>query len=235
MQVPIIAEIVRTGWDGRPVRPEYGPGAGGGSNFDPVAIARQYAAGGAAAVSLVTEPGRGATVGDVGAVRDAVPLPLMRSDVVVDAWQLWESRAAGADAVRLIADALTEGQLVDLLILAQQLGLTTLLEVWSTEGLLRTRPYIGFPHRAYALLGINNRAVWEEMGGPGDGDVSATLRLLDLVDDPAIVVSEGCVRVRNDLERLAREGVRIALCGEELLSRDDPVAALRELNGLPVR
>lgn len=236
MHVSIIAQIERT------AEPAHGTGPEAIDRWGIVGIARRYHDGGAAAISMVTQEGRGPSLADIEPVRAAVPLPVLRNEVLIDPWQLWESRAAGADAVLLIAECLTEGQLVDMLILAQQLGLTTLLEVRSTEGLLRARPYVGFPHRAYSLLGIHNRALGAESAGrspgqtpPAQGDVAGTLRLLDLVDDPGVLVSEGGVRGRDDIQRLARQGVRIVLCGPEALDRTDPAAALRELNGLRVR
>jgi len=128
---------------------------------------------------------------------------------------------------------------VDLLILAQQLRLTAVLEVRSMDSLLRARPHIGFPHRAYGLLAINNREMAPprpgEGGDPDGGDIAGTLRLLDLVDDLSVVVSEGGVRTRDDVVRLTAVGVRIVLAGSELLRQSDPAAALSELRTPRVR
>lgn len=238
--VAVIAEIARLDASGRVLRPEFAngggakPGEGGaGGGYDVAAIARRYDAGGAAAIAVATDVEAGGSLADVEVAREATGLPVLRRDVIVDPWQLWESRAAGADAVLLIADLLTEGELVDLLILSQQLRLTAIIEVRSMEALLRVRPHVGFPHRAYGLLGINNR----EMPGAAspEGDVAGTLRLLDMVDDLTVLVSEGGVRTREDVDRLVRRGVRIVLVGAEILRRDDPEAAIAELRGPVVR
>lgn len=247
MQVAVIAEIIRIQPPPPPNSPDASSDAGDdrlppSSGFDAVAIAQRYHAGGASALALVTRPDEGGTLADIDAIREAVPLPVLRSDIIIDPWQLWESRAAGADAVLLSAELLTEGQLVDMLILAQQLGLTTLLEVGSTDGLLRARPYVGFPHRAYALLGINNQGMAVENLDPNlaaavqpPPEVAGTLRVLDLVDDPTVLVSIGGHNSRADVQRLACEKVRIVMEGPALLHKPDPGAAIRELNGFPVR
>lgn len=216
----VIAEIKRKSPSAGLIRPEYG-----GDGFRPEDIARRYHAAGAAALSVLTdEADFGGHLSYIERVKDAVPLPVLRKDFVIDAWQLWESRAAGADAVLLIAECLNESQIVDLLILAQQLQLTVLLEAHDTENLLRLRPHVGFPHRAYCLLGINNRDL-----STMTVDLNHTLRHVDLVDDRSILVSESGIRTPADLERLRAAGVRIALVGEHLMRQPDPGQALAEL------
>ncbi|HVU63921.1 MAG TPA: indole-3-glycerol phosphate synthase TrpC [Phycisphaerales bacterium] len=217
----IIAEIKRkspsAGW----IRPEYQQA------FDPAAIARRYHANGAAAISCLTDEQFFA--GDlrfIERIREAVPLPVLRKDFIIDQWQLWESRAAGADAVLLIGECLTTAELVDMLILAQRLGLTVLLEVHDVETLLRVRPHVGFPHPSYFLLGINNRDLAAQKV-----DVNHTLRLLDMVDDPSVLVSESGIRSSKDVTWLRHNGVRIVLVGEELMRAADPGAALATLLG----
>jgi len=197
------------------------------ADFDPVALAEAYHAGGASAISCLTDAKyfRG-DLASLAAIKDAVPLPVLRKDFIVDPYQLYESRAAGADAVLLIAECLDEPLLLDLLILATELKLTTLVEVHDVENLLKVRPHLGFPHPKYTLLGINNRDLRTMTT-----DVSHTLRLLEMVDDPAIVVSESGIREPNDLRRLEREGVSKALVGEHLMRQPDVTAALRELLG----
>lgn len=245
--VALIAEVARLDTQGKPLRPGFseragpvrGPGPGGAAEsgasggYDIAAIVGRYHAAGASAIAVATDAGAGGMLEDLEAAREASPLPVLRKDVIVDPWQLWESRAAGADAVLLVAEALTEGELVDMLILSQQLRLTALIEVRSMESLLRVRPHVGFPHPSYGLLGINNR----EMAGVGspEGDIAGTLRLLDLVDDLSVVVSEGGVRSREDVTRLVGRGVRIVLVGAEILRREDPGAAIAELRGPLVR
>lgn len=218
----VIAEIKRkspsAGW----IRPEYED-----DGFDPVAIARRYHANGASAISCLTDERFFAgKLSYIHAVRDAVPLPVLRKDFIVDPWQVWESRAHGADAVLLIAETLNESELVDMMILAHELELTSLVEVHSMESLLRVRPHVGFPLRSYNLLGINNRDL-----STMHTDLNHTLRLLALVDDPTVLVSESGIKTREDISKLRREGVRIVLVGESLMREDDPGAALATLLG----
>lgn len=225
--VSVIAEIKRkspsAGW----IRPEYQA-----ETFAPEEVARRYHAAGAVAISCLTDEkffsGR---LGYIRRVKEAAPLPVLRKDFIIDPWQLWESRAAGADAVLLIAECLTEGQLIDLLILAQQLQLTALIEVHEMENLLRVRPHIGFPHPGYCLLGINNRDL-----SSMKTDLSHTLRLLDMVEDRSVLVSESGIRTSSDVKRLRDEGVRAVLVGEHLMKQDDPGQALQTmLDGIAVR
>lgn len=222
----VIAEIKRRSPSAGLLRPEYADGA-----FDPAAIARRYHANGAAAISCLTdEHFFGGNLAYIERIKEAVPLPVLRKDFIIDPWQLWESRAAGADAVLLIAECLTIAELLDMLILSQQLGMTTLLEAHSMENLLRVRPHVGFPHPSYHLLGINNRDL-----GSQTVDLAHTFRLVDLVEDPSILVSESGIRSANDLANLRHAGVKIVLVGEALMRTDDPGAALAALLNRPVR
>ncbi|MBT8484789.1 MAG: indole-3-glycerol phosphate synthase TrpC [Phycisphaerales bacterium] len=196
-------------------------------DFDPVAIARQYEEAGAAAISCLTDEHHfGGHLGYIQQIRQAVRVPVLRKDFVVDEYQIWESRAAQADAVLLIAEALSEGQLLDLMILSQKLRMTTLVEVHDVENLLKVKRHIGFPHAGYSLLGINNRNLRTM-----ETDLSHTFRLLDMVEDPRIVVSESGIRSPDDVARLRRSGVNIVLVGEHLMRQPDPGLALRELLG----
>jgi indole-3-glycerol phosphate synthase len=216
----IIAEVKRRSPSAGLIRPEYE-----GEGFDPAAIARAYHANGASAISCLTdERFFGGHLDFVQRVKEAVPIPVLRKDFILDPIQLWETRAAGADAVLLIAECLLEREIMDLLILAQRLGLTVLIEAHSTEHLLRVRPHVGFPHPTYCLLGINNRDL-----SAMTTDVNHTLRLVDLVDDPSVLVSESGIKTKADLDRLAEAGVHIALVGEHLMRQPDPGAALRTL------
>jgi indole-3-glycerol phosphate synthase len=220
----IIAEIKRkspsAGW----IRPEYENPA-----FAPETVARAYHAAGAAAISCLTDgPAFGGDLTYIERIRHAVPLPILRKDFIVDPWQLWETRAAGADAVLLIAECLNESEIVDLLILAQQLQLTVLLECHDMENLLRVIPHVGFPHPGYFLLGINNRDL-----STMKVDLNHTLRLADVADkmisDRSILVSESGITTRDDLLKLRAVGIRIALVGEHLMRHEDPGAPLLAL------
>jgi indole-3-glycerol phosphate synthase len=194
-------------------------------DFDPVAIAQSYHEAGAAAISCLTDARYfQGSLEYLKQIKEAVPLPVLRKDFIVEPYQLYEARAAGADAVLLIAECLTEGELVDLLILATQLQLTILLEVHDVEALLRVRPHIGFPHRGYCLLGINNRDLRTMTT-----DLNHTLRLLDMVEDTKILVSESGIRTHEDVARLKAAGVNAVLVGEHLMKQPDPGAALKSL------
>ncbi len=202
------------------------PSAGDISNdFDPVRIARSYHEAGAAAISCLTdEVDFGGHLGHIHQIRDAVPLPVLRKDFIVDQYQVWESRAAGADAILLIAEVLEEGQLLDMMILARELNMTSLVEAHDADRLLKIRHHIGFPHAGYSLLGINNRNL-KTM----ETDLANTFRLLDFVEDRRVVVCESGITSAADLARLRQRGVNIVLVGEHLLRQPDPGQALREL------
>lgn len=196
-------------------------------DFDPVDIAKSYEHAGASAISCLTDEQHfGGHLGYIQQIRQAVSLPVLRKDFIVDEYQIWESRAAQADALLLIAEILSEGQLLDLMILAQKLGMTTLVEVHDVENLLKVKRHIGFPHAGYSLLGINNRDLRTMKT-----DISHTFRLLDMVEDTGIVVSESGIRTAEDLARLRQHGVRIVLVGEHLMRNPDPGVALRKMLG----
>jgi indole-3-glycerol phosphate synthase len=211
----VIAEVKRMSPSGGVLR----------DDFDPVDIARRYENSGAAAISCLTDERHfGGHLGYIQQIRQEVDLPVLRKDFIVDEYQVWESRAAQADAILLIAEILSEGQLLDLVILAQRLRMTTLVEVHDVETLLKVKRHIGFPHAGYSLLGINNRNLRTM-----ETDISHTFRMLELVEDTRVIVSESGIRTPDDLVRLRQRGVRIALVGEHLIRQDDPGAALREL------
>jgi indole-3-glycerol phosphate synthase len=195
--------------------------------FDPVALARAYHQGGAAAISCLTdETFFQGKLQYIAQIKEAVPLPILRKDFIIDPYQVYESRAAGADAILLIAECLEEHKLLDLLILATELQLSTLVEVHEVESLLRIRPHIGFPHPQYTLLGINNRDLKTMTV-----DINHTLRMLAMIEDPDIVVSESGIKTPDDVARLRQAGVHRILVGEHLMRQPDVAAALRELMG----
>jgi indole-3-glycerol phosphate synthase len=202
------------GW----IRPEYQQDDG----FHLENLARAYHTAGAAAISCNTdEAWFGGDLAWIERVKYAAPLPVLRKDVLIDPWQLWESRAHGADAILLIAETLTEGEMLDMLILAQQLQLTAILEVHDMDNLLRVRPHVGFPHAGYSLLAINNSDPLSMAA-----DLAHTLRLADLVEDRSILVSEAGIESREDILRLRSVGVRIGIVGEPLLRDPDPGSVL---------
>ena len=200
------------------------------SDFDPAQLAIRYERGGAAAISCLTDERYfGGHLGYIQQIRNAVTLPVLRKDFIVDPYQVWEARAAGADAILLIAEILTEGMLLDLMIEARELGMTSLVEIHDVESLLMVKRHIGFPHPGYSLLGINNRNL-KTM----ETDLSHTFRTVDMLEETDIVVSESGIRSRDDLVRLREHGVNIVLIGEHLMRQDDPGVALAELLGTPM-
>ena len=196
------------------------------SEFDPVAIAKSYADAGANALSVLTdEKYFNGKLEYIHAVRDAVKLPVLRKDFLIDPYQVYESRAAGADAILLIAEVLETSELIDLQILATELNLTCLIEVHDMDNLMRVRDHvIGFPHRSYSLLGINNRDL-----RTFKVDLGTTLRMADLVEDRSVLVSESGIRTRDDVKKLVSTGVRAALVGETLMRSNDIAGTMTEL------
>lgn len=193
-------------------------------DFDPVTIARQYEAAGASAVSVLTdEKYFQGSLAYLTAVKKAVSLPVLRKDFVVDAYQLYEARTAGADAILLIAEVLSDAELSDLLALVADLKMTALLEVHDAENLLRVRDMIGLQH----LLGINNRDLTTFTV-----DVARTLQLAPLAAEGTTVVSESGIRNGRDTQRLAEAGVAAILVGETLMRSNDVAAAMADLSGI---
>lgn len=197
-------------------------------DFDPVAIAGAYAAAGADALSVLTdEKFFQGKLDYIHAVRDAVKLPVLRKDFIIDVYQVYESRAAGADAILLIAECLATNELIDLQILATELNMTCLIEVHDLENFMRVRDrVVGFPHRSYSLLGINNRDLRTFVT-----DLGTTLRMAELIEDREILVSESGIETGQDVRKLAKAGVRAILVGESLMRADSVTEKVRELMG----
>src|SRR5207253_3608747 len=148
-------------------------------------------------------------------------------DFIVDPYQVYESRAAGADAILLIAEVLQTNELIDLQILATELNMTCLIEVHDMENLIRVRDrVIGFPHRSYSLIGINNRDL-----RTFKTDLGTTLRMSELVEDRSVLVSESGINTYEDVKKLADAGVSAVLVGESLMRSPDIGAKVRELMG----
>jgi indole-3-glycerol phosphate synthase len=181
-------------------------------DFDPVAIAGIYEKCGADAISVLTdEKYFQGKLEYLTLVKEAVSLPILRKDFIIDSWQIYEARAAGADAILLIAEALKPSQIMDMLITASQLTLTVLLEMHSADSLLSLRSLIGFPQKGYQLLGINNRDL-----ATMKVDINTTSRLAEFVDDKKELVSESGIKTREHVEKLKQIGVGGCLIGQTL-------------------
>jgi len=207
----LIAEIKRAS----PSAGDIAPGA------RPADLARSYAEGGAAAVSVLTEPDhfRG-SLDDLREARSACNLPVLRKDFLCDVLHVWEARGAGADAVLLIVAALSQTELVALSDLASDLGMVALVEVHSAgeveRALLAGAKIVGINTRDLATLAV-------------DPEVVAKLR--PLVPEGRIVVGESGVKTRADVEALEAAGVDAVLVGEAVMRASDPAAMIRELLG----
>ncbi|NLW87614.1 MAG: indole-3-glycerol phosphate synthase TrpC [Planctomycetes bacterium] len=198
-------------------------------DFDPVDIALQYASAGANALSVLTdEQYFKGSLNYLRMIRREVSLPLLRKDFIIDPLQVYQSRAAGADAILLIAAALPPARLLDLMILSTELRMTVLLEVHEADELLSVRSSVGFPHASYGLLGINNRDLHTF-----NVDINTTIRLADLAGEDTPIVSESGIKTRRDVERLKAVGVKAVLVGETLMRSGDISAAIDELLGKP--
>ena len=196
-------------------------------DFEPVAIAQTYKKCGADAISVLTDEkyfqGR---LEYINQIRGAVDLPVLRKDFIIEPWQVYEARAAGADAILLIAEALKPGELMDMMIAAAELTLTVLLEVHQADTLMAVRSMIGFPKKGYSVLGINNRNLTTMQV-----DLNNTSRLAELVDNKNELVAESGIKTRADVEKLKSVGVSAVLIGQTLCEHPDIEEKFAELFG----
>jgi indole-3-glycerol phosphate synthase len=217
-EVSVIAEFKRRS-----------PSAGEIGGGDPAEVARAYAAGGAAALSVLTDREYfGGSLSDLVAARSAATLPILRKDFVLDELQIWEARAAGADAVLLIVRILEDARLAGLLDLARELRMGALVEVHDEPELERA---LG---AGAAVIGVNNRDL-----DTFRTDLEVTTRLAPLVPGGRILVGESGIRDAGDVDRLGDTGVDAVLVGETLM-RGAGVAAIagrpkRDRSPVPVR
>jgi indole-3-glycerol phosphate synthase len=214
-EVRLLAEVKRRSPSAGPIR----PGA------DPADVARAYAAGGAAALSVLTDgPFFGGDLEALRLVRRRVGLPVLRKDFVIDPVQLWEARAAGADAVLLIVRILEPPLLQELLGLSSELGMDALVEVHDRAELERAL-------RADAtLIGVNNRDL-----DSFRTDLTLSLELAREVPPSVTLVAESGIRTGEDVVRLGAAGVDAVLVGESLMRQEDLSAAAAALVGHPKR
>ena len=189
------------------------------ADFDPVAIAKIYARHGAACISVLTdEPFFQGKLSYLRDIRQAVEVPVLRKDFILDPYQLLEARAAGADAVLLIAEILPGPELGGLFRQAEQLGLQALVELYDAENLSRVLDC------GAGLIGVNNRDLRTFVTR-----LEHTLELAQQVLAGCLLVSESGIRNRQDVVRLLAAGVRAVLVGETLMRAPDIGAALTGL------
>jgi len=205
----LIAEVKRASPSRGVLRPD----------FDPVELAQKYAQGGAAAISVLTETNYfDGSLDHLAAIREETGLPLLRKDFIFDPYQVYESRAYGADALLLIVAILSREQLEELLSLSHDLGLSCLVEVHNEDEVERA---LGSQAQ---IIGINNRDLTTF-----NIDINTTHRLLPLIPPGKIVVSESGIRNRSDVAKLKGWGVNAVLVGEALVTAGDIVTKVREL------
>jgi len=188
---------------------------------DAAAVARAYADGGAACMSVLTDSEyfRGGD-DDLRTARAACELPVIRKDFVIDEYQVFETRALGADAMLLIVAALDDARLRDFSALGAELGLSVLVEVHDRAELDRALAVPG------SILGINNRDLHRFVTR-----LETSEKLAGLVPDDRVVVAESGIHDRADIERLQASGIHAFLIGEALMKGNDPATTLRALIG----
>ena len=186
---------------------------------DPAALAVDYAAGGAATISVLTEERRfGGTLDDLRAGRAAVEIPVLRKDFIVTSYQLWEARAAGADLALLIVAALDQNRLEGLIERAHSIGLTPLVEVHDEEEVDRALD------AGATLVGVNARNLKTL-----EVDRDTFSRLAPRIPDDVVRVAESGVRGPHDVFEYAKQGANVVLVGETLVRGRDPRAAVADL------
>jgi indole-3-glycerol phosphate synthase len=192
------------------------------ADFDPVALGLIYQTHGAACLSVLTDaPYFQGRLADLSQVRAAVSIPLLRKDFLIDDYQVFEARAAGADAILLIAEILSDEMLSRLLECARGLGMAALVEFHDAANLPRVLA------SGANLVGINNRDLRHFTT-----DLEHTLRLRDQIPSDVTVVSESGIRTRRDVLRLKAAGISAILVGESLMRADDIGLAVERLLGL---
>lgn len=192
-------------------------------DFNPTEIARLYKAGGAVAISVLTdEKFFHGSLSYLTDVKESVDLPVLRKDFIVDPYQIYEARSAGADAILLIAALLSKEEIQRFLELAEDLDLDCLVEVHSETELQKVL------QTSANIVGINNRDL-----ATFKTDLETTLRLRPMIPQGKIVVSESGIKSRAEIVKLFKIGINAILIGETLMKSDDIPTKLHELLGTP--
>ncbi len=207
--VNIIAEVKRASPSKGSICPE----------LDPAVLAGEYEAGGAAAVSVLTEQKyfKG-SIDDLKKARQATSLPVLRKDFLITPYQVYESAVIGADAILLIVRILSKTQLKDLLGLSKELGLDALVEINSEDEVEAAS------ESGARLIGINNRNLKSF-----ETDIKTAMRLKSLLAPDQIAVAASGISARNDIEKNLEFGIHNFLIGESLVRAEDTKAFLRSL------
>jgi indole-3-glycerol phosphate synthase len=190
-------------------------------DYSPAVLAPSLEAAGAVALSVLTEEDffQG-SLADLKEARKAVSIPVLRKDFIFDPWQVWESRAAGADSFLLIVSVLGDPLLADLIALGRDLGMEPLVEVHSRKELERAKK------AGAKIVGVNNRDLRDFKV-----NLQTSVDLIRQIPDGTVAVSESGLHSREDLRRLRWAGFDAFLIGERLMTEADPGSQLRELIG----
>lgn len=217
----VIAELKKASPSRGVLRADYQPKAGTPGAYNPAQLAPALEAAGACALSVLTEPEffQGA-LEDLQVARSVTRLPVLRKDFLFDPYQVYEARAAGADAFLLIAAILRTAELQQLITLGKQLGMAALVEVHTADELERAL------EAGAEIIGVNNRDL-----RTFEVSLETSLRLIEVIPEGCVAVSESGLRSHNDLKRLRAAGFDAFLIGEHLMQAADPAAALRGLLG----
>ena len=190
-------------------------------DFDYVAIAREYESSGAAAISVLTD--KEFFKGDLKyltEIKDSVTIPLLRKDFIIDPYQIYEARAAGADAILLIARLLTKEQIDSFLEISHNLGMECLVEIHDSAELDKIL------ETGSEIIGINNRDL-----DTFQTDLNTSLHLCPLIPGERVIISESGIRTRDDVRRLEEAGVDAILIGETLMRSNNISSKMKELFG----
>lgn len=188
-------------------------------DFNPVALAKTYAQGSAAAISVLTEANHfQGNLDYLATIREEVGIPLLRKDFIFDPYQVYESTAFGADALLLIAAILSQKQLEELLELSRSLALSCLVEVHNENEVAKALKC------GAKIIGINNRDL-----NTFAVDINTTRRLRPLIPEGRIVVSESGIKNREDIKKMKEWGVNAVLVGEALVTAGNITAKMEEL------
>ena len=208
-KINIISELKKASPSRGVIREEYAPAA----------LAASLEEAGAAALSVLTEEDFfSGSLGDLKEASSVTKIPILRKDFIVDPWQVWETRAAGADSFLLIAAVLNDAELRDLLDLGRTLKMEALVEVHSREELQRVLD------AGARIIGVNNRDLRDFQV-----HLETSLALAEAIPEECIAVSESGLRTYEDLVRLQHAGFDAFLIGEHVMKSADPAGALRAL------
>ena len=188
-------------------------------NFNPVTAAKSYQDGGATCLSVLTDEEYFQGHADyLKQARDAVSIPVLRKDFIIDEWQVYESRAMGADCILLIVAALADPQLFELTVLAKELGMDVLMEVHDDKELQRA---LSTPAR---LIGINNRNLRTFVT-----DIETSVHLGKQIPQDRIIISESGIHSSQDISMLRENGINTFLIGEAFMRRENPGAEMKRM------